>query len=457
MAAKQELSAQERYERMTTAPVGPLIASMAVPNIVTHIITSVYNLADTFFVGQLGTSATAAVGVVFSIVSVLNALGFWVATGGSVLMSQYLGAQKNREANTVFSTAFCLSFGLGVLVCAGGLLGGAPLMRFLGATETILPYAQEYGFWILLAAPFTAANTALAQGLRGEGLARQYMVGQMAGGLLNMLLDPLFIFGLRWGVGGAALATAISQAVSWAYMFSFYLRGKTQVKFSVRYLARTGAEYATLLRMGVPSVCRHGCFTINNIVLNTVAGGWGDAAIAAMSITGRLQTLANGVAMGLNQGAQPVIGYANGRGDQKRVRQAYFFMLKFSTLVMVVLGAAAIGFTPQLIGVFRNDPEVIRIGARALQMVCLSLPFLNCINCCTTLFQITGNPLPSSAIILVRTLLFYVPLQLALPQLWDLAGVQAAGPLADVLAACVALPMALRYLKKRAQSAQKPD
>ena len=448
MAAKKPLTPEQQYTRMTTAPVGPLIVSMAVPNIVTHIITSVYNLADTFFVGQIGTSATAAVGVVFSIVSVLNALGFWVATGGSVLMSQYLGAKKNDEANTVFSTAFCLSFGLGVLVCAGGLAGGDALMQFLGATETILPYARQYGFWILLAAPFTAANTALAQGLRSEGLARQYMVGQMAGGVLNMILDPLFIFGFDWGVGGAALATAISQAVSWGYMFSFYLRGKTQVKFSVRFLARTGDRYAILLRMGVPSVCRHGCFTIANIVLNTVAGGWGDAAIAAMSVTGRLQTLANGIAMGLNQGAQPVIGYANGMNNQTRVRQAYFFMLEFSTLVMVVLGAASIGFAPRLIGIFRNDPEVIRIGAGALRMVCVCLPFLNCINCCTTLFQITGNPLPSS--ILVRTLLFYLPLQFGLPQLWDLTGVQAAGPLADVLAACVALPMALRYLRKKA-------
>lgn len=450
MAARTP-SAQEQYTRMTTAPVGGLIVSMAVPNIVTHIITSVYNLADTFFVGKIGTSATAAVGVVFSIPMILNALGFWVGTGGSVLMSQMLGAKRNREADSTFSTAFCLAFLFGGLVCVGGLAGGAPLMRFLGATDTILPYALDYAFWILLAAPFCTSSMALAQGLRSEGLAREYMLGQMAGGVLNMLLDPLFIFVLDWGVSGAACATAISQFVSWALMLRYYLLGKTQVRFSIRYLARTPAEYRTLFRMGLPSVCRHSCFALSNVVLNAAAGAWGDAAIAAMSVAGRLLQMADGVAMGLNQGAQPVIGYANGMNDQRRVRQAFGFMIKFSTLCMVVLGAAAIGFSPQLIGLFRDDPEVIRIGAGALRFICLSLPFLNCINCCSTLFQITGNPLPSSAIVLTQKLVFCVPFLLVLPRLWGLTGLQAARPLAELCTACVALPMALRYLKKKAE------
>lgn len=441
-------SAQDSYTHMTTAPVGPLILSLAVPGMASNLISSVYNLADTFFVGQIGTSATAAVGVVFSISMVLNALGFWVGTGGSSLLSGCLGAKRQQEANTVTSTAFFLSFLFGALVAAGGLLGGAPLMRLLGATDTILPYALDYGRWILLAAPFSASSLALSQCLRGEGMARECMIGQMAGGILNMALDPLFIFGFNGGIRGAALATALSQLVSWLILLSYYLRGKTQVRISPRYLARTGREYARLFTVGFPSLCRHVCNMLSNVVLNTVAGGWGDAAIAAMSVSSRLLYLANAVSIGLNQGCQPVIGYAHGMGSSKRVREAFWFVARFSMLSMCVFAAVSILFAPQLIGLFRDDPEVIRIGTVSLRLICLTLPLANFMSSASTLFQVTGNPLPSSVLVICRQLVFYVPALLLLPPVLDLLGVQLAGPLADLAVFCIALPMVLRYFRK---------
>ena len=206
---------QGQYERMTTAPVSELILSLAVPSMVTTLINSVYNLADTFFVGQVGTSATAAVGVVFSIPMILNALGFWVGTGGSNLVSRMLGAKQQKEADITMSTAFFLSFFFGLLVAVIGFVAGEPLMLLLGATETNLPYAMSYGRFIFVGAPFSASSLALSQCLRAEGKSRQSMNGQVAGGVLNMLLDPLFIFVFHWGISGAALATAISQIIAW--------------------------------------------------------------------------------------------------------------------------------------------------------------------------------------------------------------------------------------------------
>lgn len=452
MAAPQS---EAHYQRMATAPVGPLILSMAVPAMATTLISSIYNLADTFFVGQIGTSATAAVGVVFSFSMVLMALGFWVGTGGSTLISTLLGAKKNEQANAVASTAFALSMLFGLLVAAVGFAGGDRLLYLLGATDTILPHARQYARFILLGAPFSAGSFVMAQGLRAEGKAKESMIGQISGGILNMLLDPLFIFAFRWGITGAAAATAISQLVNWSVMVSYYLRGKTQVKLHARYISRRAAEYRQLFTVGFPSLCRHGCNMIANVVLNTVAGGWGDAAIAAMSVCSRLMYLSNAVSMGMSQGSQPVIGFANGKGDARRVGEAFWFMVKVSTASMVAFAAVEGLFAAPLIGLFRNDPEVIRIGTVSLRLICLALPFANFMQNSSTLFQVTKHPGPSSLLLFLRQLLVYIPALLVLPRMLDLLGLQLAGPLADILVGCIAIPMVLRFFQTLGREAAK--
>lgn len=441
---------QGQYERMTTAPVSELILSLAVPSMVTTLINSVYNLADTFFVGQIGTSATAAVGVVFSIPMILNALGFWVGTGGSNLISRMLGAKQQKEADITMSTAFFLSFFFGLLVAVIGFVAGEPLMLLLGATETNLPYAMSYGRFIFVGAPFSASSLALSQCLRAEGKSRQSMYGQVAGGVLNMLLDPLFIFVFHWGISGAALATAISQIIAWGILLSYYLRGKTQVKISWRYLAKSKSQYQLLFTTGFPSLCRHGCNMLANIVLNWVSGGWGDAAIAAMSVAGRLLYLSNAVSLGLIEGCQPVIGYAHGMKNHKRVKDAFWYTAKTGMLSMCAFAVVGILFAPALIGLFRDDAEVIRIGAGALRLICVALPFATFMSCVSTLFQVVGQTLASSLLVFARQIVFYIPAMLILPWLIGLLGVQAAGPLADLLIFAVALPMVLRFFKKYA-------
>lgn len=439
---------QKLYIRMTTAPVGPLVVSLGLPAIMTLLISSIYNLADTFFVGRLGTSATAAVGVVFSIPMVLNALGFLVGTGASSLLSQFLGAKRQREADTIVSTGFYLGFFFGVAVAIVGFVSGESLMRLLGATDTIMPYAMEYGRYILIGGPFAASTLTLAQCLRGEGLSRQCMIGQVSGGVLNMVLDPLFIFVFRLGIGGAAMATALSQIISWAILLSFYVRGVTQVRISIRNMARTKEEYRKLFVTGFPSLCRHGCNMLANVVLNWVAGGWGDAAIAAMSVAGRLLYLSNSVAFGIGQGAQPVIGYAHGAGNKDRVGETFWFTTKVSILGMGVFAVLGYIFAPQLIGIFRDDPDVIEIGAGALRLICFGMPFATFMATASTLLQVVGQPLYSSILIFSRQLLFYIPVLMILPRLVGLLGVQAGGPLADALTFLVALPISLKFFGK---------
>ena len=438
---------QDQYERMTTAPVSGLILSLALPSIVTMLITSVYNLADTFFVGRIGTSATGAVGVVFSIPMILNALGFLVGTGASSLMSRMLGAKDQEGAQRVTSTGFFLSFLFGLMVAVIGFAAGESLMTLLGATDTILPYAMAYGRYIFFGAPFAASSLALSQCLRGEGMSRESMMGQVLGGVLNMVLDPLFIFVFRLGIAGAAMATALSQFVSWGILISFYIRRKTQVHISIRFMSRTAKQYLELFSNGFPSLSRHGCNMIANVVLNWVAGGWGDEAIAAMSVCSRLLYLSNAVSLGLGQGAQPVFGYSHGAGNHRRVKEAFWFTAKAGMLSMCFFGVVGLIFAPQLIGLFRDDEEVIRIGSTAFRLICVVMPFASFVANAGTMFQMIGRPLPSTLLILSRQLFFYIPALMALPKVLGLFGLQLSGPLADILAACMALPMINRYFR----------
>ena len=447
------VSDQAEYERMANAPVGGLILNLAVPTMVTTLIMSIYNMADTFFVGRIGTSATAAVGVVFSVVMVLNGLGFWFGTGASSLVSRMLGARENRHADVITSTAFFMALAVGLVVAVVCLAIGEPLMILLGATETMLPYTMAYGRFIFMAAPFCVGSLVLSKGLCAEGKSKESMVGQVTGGVLNMILDPLFIFAFDWGITGAAAATALSQVVAFVIQLSYYLRGKTQVHISFRLVSKKMADYRDILVMGFPSLCRHCCNMVANVVLNWTAGVWGDAAIAAMSIAGRMLYLANAVSSGMNQGSQPVIGFAHGMGNQKRVRQAFWFAVKVSVASMCAFAVVGIAFAPQLIGLFRDDELVIAYGATALRLICVALPFANFMNSSSLLFQVVGKPVPSSLLIFGRQLIFYIPMLLILPRVIGILGVQIAGPAADIITFCIALPMVLRYFKST-QTAQ---
>lgn len=399
-------------------------------------------MADTFFVAQLGTAAVAAVGVVFSIPSVLSALGFWMGTGGSSLVSLYLGAREKEKAHCAASTGFFLALGLGGVIAAGGLLALEPLMRLLGSTDTIL-----------LAAPFHCSSLALAQCLRAEGKSKESMAGQLAGGLLNIVLDPLFIYTLGMGIRGAGAATALSQVMVWAALLWFYVRGKTSVRISVRQVARTPRMVKLIFTTGFPSLCRHCGNALATIVLNRAAGGFGDAAIAAFSIASRVSGLALSVSIGFVQGLQPVAGYAHGSKDHARLKSAFRFCCAASMSALTALAVIIAAAAPWIVRMLSpSDGGLVETGAAVLRATSIALPFTTFINCTGTLFQAIRESARSSALVLGKQVCIYIPLLLALPRAWSMNGLMAAMPLADALGFLAALWMARSYFR-RAQHA----
>ena len=329
-----------QYRKMTQTPIPRLVATLAVPTIISMLVTAVYNMADTFFVAQLGTSAAGAVGIVFSLMAVIQAIGFMLGMGAGNLVSRYLGAKEQRQADCAASTAFftALAFGLGITVL--GTLFLDPLMRVLGATPTILPYARDYARYILFGAPVMCASFVLNNILRGEGKAMLAMVGIGLGGVLNIGLDPLFIYAFGLGIAGAAIATLLSQCVSFAILLACFLRRKSAVRLHIGQVSRKAEVYARIIKTGMPSFCRQSLASVATVLLNVNAAVYGDAAVAAMSVVGRIFMFVFSFMLGFGQGFQPVAGYNFGAKRYDRVRGATYFTMLVGTVLMSVLAAA---------------------------------------------------------------------------------------------------------------------
>lgn len=432
LSLQHTMSQEQKYQMMTEAPIPGLIGRLAVPTIISMLVTSFYNMADTFFVGRIGTSATAAVGVAFPVMAIIQALGFFCGHGSGNSISRKLGAQEDDAAGELAATGFFGGLVLGLLVLILGLFFLTPLSRILGSTDTILPYTKEYLGIILVGAPWMTAQFVLNNQIRFQGNAFYAMIGVGTGAVLNIILDPILIFGFGMGIAGAALATVISQGISFCLLLSgVRISGCIPIRLkNVRFNRERLSEIAG---GGLPSLFRQGLGSIATMTLNIAANPYGDAAIAAMSVVSRISMFAISALIGFGQGFQPVCGFNYGARKYDRVRTAFWFCVKISTGFLFGMAILGFLFSGHLIGIFRDDPEVIRIGTTAVRFQCATLILNGWIIMNNMMTQTMGKTFYASLLASARQGLFFIPLLLILPRVLGLAGIQSAQAVADLL------------------------
>ena len=443
----EEKSKDAKYVKMTETPVSRLIISLGIPTTISMLITNIYNMADSYFVSQVSLSAGGATSIVFGIMSILQAFGFMFGHGAGSNISRMLGSRQIDRASKYASTGFFSALICGFLIMSVGLIFLEPLMRLLGSTETILPYAIDYGMWILIAAPAMTASCVLNNILRYEGMATLAMIGLTTGGILNMALDPLFIFTFDMGIAGAGLATALSQYISFCILLSMFLMKKTQSRLSARLAAGEPRILGDIIITGLPSFARQGLNSVSTMVLNAQAKVFGDAAIAAMGYVGRTSSLIFSVGLGIGQGFQPVSGFNYGAKKYSRVKKGTLFTLGFGAAFIGVISAVCFIFAPDIISLFRTEKEVIEIGSEALRIMCVFLLFLPISVVGTMLFQSIGKSISALILSCLQSGAVFIPLCLILPSFLGVLGIEMAQPVAYFVSALVSLPMTLRFLK----------
>ena len=439
---------ETRRRLMTTAPVERLVARLALPTMAIMTVSALYNAADAYFVGYLGTSAIAAVGIAFPLMAAIQAIGFFFGHGAGNHMSRRLGARDFSGAGAMASAGFFSSLFLGGALGLVGILRLVPLAALLGATPTIIPHAIDYLFYILLGAPLICASFTLNNLLRFQGSALHGMFGMLTGAVLNIGLDPLFIFGLGLGVSGASLATLVSQAAGFFLLLAASgRRGNISPEF--RLFSPSPAAYREMARGGFPSLCRQGLASAASLCLNHAAGAFGDPVIAAMAVVQRISMFANSLLIGFGQGFQPVCGFNYGAGRPDRVGRAFWFCAKASGLGLAVLAAAGYAYAPELISLFReDDAAVAAVGAPALRFRCLTMILVGWIILNNMLLQTIGSAGRAAFLALAWQGLFLIPLLFALPPWLGTLGIQLSQPLADLATFLCSLPLGAGVLKK---------
>ncbi len=437
----------QKHHKMTTDPVGPLIFRLAVPCIISMLVTAFYNMADTFFVGQMNSNAaTGAVGVVFSLMAVIQAVGFFFGQGSGNFISRELGKQNYEEASNMAATGFFAALATGVVICLIGQLFLEPLAYLLGSTDTILPYAKSYMGIILLGAPWMISSLVLNNQLRFQGSAVYSMVGIASGAVLNVVLDPLLIFTFDMGVAGAAWATIIGQFVSFCVLLIGTSRG-SNLHIHISRVQLKWSYYAKIVQGGLPSLARQSLASVATICLNHAAGLHGDAAIAAMGVVQRIVMGGASAMIGFGQGFQPFCGFNYGAKLYDRVKKGFWFSFRFSFLFLLAMGVLGFCFAPDLIAAFRDDPEVIAIGTVALRFQCISFWSHSWIVMTNMMLQTIGRTVPATFLAMARQGVFFIPLVLILSSTQGLLGVQMTQMVSDLLTLAVAIPLQLRALR----------
>ena len=440
--------AEAQFHRMVDSPIPGTVISLAIPTIISMLVSAAYNMADTFFVSQISTSASGAVGIVFPMMMIIQTVGMTVGMGAGSTISRLLGRKESGLASRFLSTAFFMALLFGGILTAIGLGFPNAILRLLGATDTILPYARDYARYIFIGAPLFAGSFVLNNTLRAEGNAVLSLIGISIGAVINIGLDPLFIFTLHMGTGGAALATILSQAVGFCILGSHYVFRRAALHLSPRLAAFRWSIVGEILRIGSPTLGRQGMASIGVIILNTAASRYGDVAIAAMTIANRITMMVYSTIIGFGQGFQPVVGYNYGAGRHDRVKRAYWFSIAVGTAYMAVAAVVVLVIAPTVLTWFRrDDAEVIRLGARALRFQSSVWVLQALVIVTNMLYQATGHAMPALVMAMSRQGLFFIPAILILNVVAGLEGVLVAQPVADLLAFLLGIMYMLVYVR----------
>ena len=438
---------EQKFIAMTQPPVGGIICKLAVPCIISMLVTAFYNMADTFFVGMLhSNAATGAVGVVFSMMAIIQAVGFFFGQGSGNYISRMMGQKHYEEARIMAANGFFTAILAGILICIVGQIFLEPISYLLGSTDTILPYTKDYLRIILFGAPWMTASLVLNNQLRFQGSASYAMVGITAGAVLNIALDPLLIFTFQMGVAGAGLATIISQFVSFVILYIGCSRG-SNIHIAFRNIKLTPHYLLQIVRGGLPSLARQSIASVATICLNNVARPYGDVVIAAMGVVQRIMQFGASAMIGFGQGFQPFCGFNYGAKLIDRVKKGFWFCVKGSFGFLCGVSILGFLFAPQLVSLFRDDPEVIACGALALRIQCCSFPFQSWIVMSNMMQQVTGRTASATFMAMARQGIFFIPAILLLPQAFDVLGIQMAQAVSDICTVLCAIPLQLSILR----------
>ncbi len=448
---------ENQYKLMTETPVSKLIIKLGIPTTISMLVTNIYNMADTYFVGTLGTSASGAVGIVFGLMAIIQALGFTLGHGAGSIISRKLGAKDKETADLTASASFFTSLVVGGIFTVAGLIFINPFLKLLGSTDTILPFARDYAFYILLSAPVMMASFVLNNILRYEGKAALAMIGLTAGGLLNIFGDWILIKAVGLGITGAAISTAVSQCVSFAILLSMFLLRKTQSTISIKLFIKGLPELKKIVATGMPSLMRQGLSSVSTMVLNNMAGLYGDPAVAGMTIVNRITFFIFAVGLGIGQGYQPVSAFNYGAKKYNRVRKGFFFTWSVGEALLSVLAVIGLIFSDNLVGIFRDDPQVILIGSFALKAQLIALFFQPLSICCNMTFQSIGKNKSATFLSALRSGLVFIPVIFILSKFLGLTGIQIAQTVTDVITFFITLPFMIIFLKKLPKKDEEPE
>ena len=440
---------EARRRMMLEEPIYKILPIVALPMVLSTLIDSFYNLADTYFVSTLGTAATAAVGVNNSLMHFIRSLGMGFGMGAASYISRLLGAKRDEEASQVASTTAFTAMGFVSLLGAIAFLFRGPLVMLLGATENVRPFSIEYATYILFAVPFTVGEICFSQTLRAEGSTTYSMFGMVSGCVVNLLLDPLFIFVLHWGVAGAAAATALSKVVSFLVLLSPFLRGKSLIRISPQLFTPRWSIYREVARMGLPTFLRSSLMSVSSVITNKYASSYGDSALAAVSVSNRVMMFVGSMVMGFGQGFQPIAGYCYGAQNYKRVRHAFWLTSLIGLCICMVFGSLLFIYAPAVVGLFTtDDSEILRIGTYMVRVQCVVLPFHVWVMIINGIFQATGRPLGATVLGLSRQVLCLIPAMILLNTFFGLDGLMNAQAAADCLTMVIALPLLIVIMRK---------